>query len=98
MINPYAVIYLAAYMVPAAVGFFALILYTHLLSPPHYGIYVVGMSIAGIVSALFFTWIRLSVSRYQARSPDLNLRGEAAVGYGGAVLIIGCLTTLRLLL
>jgi len=92
MINPYAVIYLAAYMVPAAVGFLALILYTHLLSPAEYGIYVVGVSIAGIVSALFFTWVRLSVSRYQARSPDLDLRGEAVVAYGGAVTVIACLT------
>jgi len=92
MINPYAVIYLAAYMVPAAVGFLALILYTHLLSPAEYGIYVVGVSISGIVSALFFTWVRLSVSRYQARSPDLDLRGEAAVAYGGTVVVIACLT------
>jgi O-antigen/teichoic acid export membrane protein len=98
MINPYAVIYLAAYMVPAAGGFLALILYTHLLSPAQYGIYVVGMSIAGIVSALFFTWIRLSVSRYQARSPDLDLRGAAAAGYGGTVLIIACLTPLVMLI
>jgi O-antigen/teichoic acid export membrane protein len=91
MINPYAVIYLAAYMGPAAVGFLALILYTHLLSPAEYGIYVVGVSIAGIVSALFFTWVRLSISRYQARSPELDLRGEAAVAYGGTVVVIACL-------
>ncbi len=98
MINPYAVIYLAAYMVPAAIGFLALILYTHLLSPAEYGVYVVGVSIAGIVSALFFTWVRLSVSRYQARSPDLDLRGEAAVGYGGTVLVIACVTPLVILI
>ena len=98
MINPYAVIYLAAYMVPAAIGFLALILYTHLLSPAQYGIYVVGMSIAGIVSALFFTWVRLSVSRYQARSPDLDLRGAAAAGYGGTVLVIACVTPLVILI
>jgi O-antigen/teichoic acid export membrane protein len=97
MINPYAVIYLAAYMVPAAVGFLALILYTHLLSPAEYGIYVIGVSIAGIVSALFFTWVRLSVSRYQARSPDLDLRGEAAVAYGGTVTLIACLTPIAML-
>ena len=98
MINPYAVIYLAAYMVPAAVGFLALILYTHLLSPAEYGIYVVGVSIAGIVSALFFTWVRLSVSRYQARSPHLDLRGEAAVAYGGTVTVIACLTPIAMLI
>jgi O-antigen/teichoic acid export membrane protein len=98
MINPYAVIYLAAYMGPAAVGFLALIIYTHLLSPAEYGLYVVGVSIAGIVSALFFTWVRLSVSRYQARSPDLDLRGEAAVAYGGTVAVIAALTPVAMLI
>jgi O-antigen/teichoic acid export membrane protein len=98
MINPYAVIYLAAYMVPAAVGFLALIIYTHLLSPAEYGLYVVGVSIAGIVSALFFTWVRLSVSRYQARSPDLDLRGEAAVAYGGTVAVIAAVTPVAMVM
>jgi O-antigen/teichoic acid export membrane protein len=97
MISPYALIYLAAYMVPAIVGFVALILYTHLLSPAEYGIYVVGVSIAGIVSALFFTWVRLSISRYQARSPELDLRAEAGLAYAGTVLVIGCLTPVAML-
>jgi O-antigen/teichoic acid export membrane protein len=98
MISPHALIYLAAYMVPAIVGFLALIIYTHLLSPAEYGIYVVGVSLAGIVSALFFTWVRLSVSRYQARSPELDLRGEAAVAYGGTVVVIACLTPIAMLI
>src|SRR5208282_3586536 len=82
----------------AIIGFFALILYTHLLSPAEYGIYVIGMSMAGIIAAMFFAWVRLSVSRYQARSPELDLRAEAIVAYGATVVIIACLTPILLLI
>ena len=83
---------------PGTIGFGALILYTHLLSVAEYGIYVVGASIAGIISAIFFAWVRLSVARYQAKSPDLDLRAEAIVAYGGTVLVIACLTPVALLI
>jgi O-antigen/teichoic acid export membrane protein len=92
MISPYTLVYLVAHIVPAIIGFAALILYTHLLSPAEYGIYVVGASVAGVISAVFFVWVRLSVSRYQARSPELDLRAEAVVSYIGSVALVGCLT------
>ncbi len=92
--SPYAAIYLIANIVPAILGALALILYTHLLSPAQYGLYVIAASIAGIVSALFFNWVRLSVSRYQATSPELDLRPEAAVAYGGTVIAVACLAPL----
>jgi O-antigen/teichoic acid export membrane protein len=98
MINPYALIYLVAHAVPAIIGFCALIIYTHLLSAAEYGIYVVGASIAGIISAVFFAWVRLSVARYQASSPELDLRAEAIVAYGGTVLVIACLTPVAILI
>jgi O-antigen/teichoic acid export membrane protein len=98
MINPYALIYLVAHVIPAMIGFVALILYTHLLSAGEYGIYVIGASIAGIVSAVFFAWVRLSVARYQAKSPELDLRLEAIIAYGGTVLVIACLTPVALLI
>jgi O-antigen/teichoic acid export membrane protein len=96
MISSYTLAYLVAYVVPAFVGFVGLILYTHYLSPAEYGLYIVGASIAGIVSAVFFAWVRLAVSRYQARSPELDLRGAATVSYGGTVAVIACLLPLAL--
>jgi O-antigen/teichoic acid export membrane protein len=98
MINPYALIYLIANAVPAVIGFCALIIYTHMLSAAEYGIYVIGASIAGVISAVFFAWVRLSVARYQARSPELDLRAEAIVAYGGTVLVIACLTPVAILI
>ncbi len=42
--------YLSAYLVPAAIGFLAVALYTHLLSPAEYGEYIIGMSVAGFAA------------------------------------------------
>lgn len=97
MVSPYALIYLIATVTPAIIGFFALILYTHLLSPNEYGFYVIGASIAGIISAIFFAWVRLAVARFQAKSPDADLRSEAVVAYGGTVMVIACLTPVAVL-
>ena len=97
MLNPHALVYLVAHMVPALIGFLALILYTHLLSPAEYGIYVVGASVAGIISALCFYWIRLSVSRYQARSPELDLRADAIVAYAATAAVAACLAPAAIL-
>jgi len=88
MLNRYFSIYLAAHLVPAAIGFFAITAYTRLLSPAEYGVYVVGISIAGILGAVFFAWIRLSVSRYQATSAAIDFRGTAIVAFGLTVLAI----------
>ena len=89
MLNRHFSIYLAAYVLPAAVGFFAITAYTRLLSPAEYGVYVVGMSIAGILGAVFFAWIRLSVSRYQAMSPETDFRGTAMVAFALTIAVLG---------
>jgi O-antigen/teichoic acid export membrane protein len=81
MLNRHFSIYLAAYLLPAVVGFFGITAYTRLLSPAEYGVYVVGLSVAGILGAVFFAWIRLSVSRYQAMSTEVDFRGTAMVGF-----------------
>src|ERR1700733_8289531 len=85
-------------MVPAFIGFLAMILYTHLLSPAEYGIYVIGASIAGIISGIFFTGVRLSASRYQGPTPKLDLRAEAAICYAMTVGLISLVTPIVILI
>ncbi|MHC2621906.1 O-antigen/teichoic acid export membrane protein [Bradyrhizobium huanghuaihaiense] len=92
MLNHHFSIYLVAYILPAAVGFFAVTAYTRLLSPAEYGVYVVGISLAGILGAIFFAWIKLSVSRYQAMSAEVDFRGTAMVAFGLTVAVL-CATT-----
>src|SRR3569623_792097 len=94
MLNRHFSIYLVAYILPAAVGFFAVTAYTRLLTPAEYGVYVVGMSIAGILGAVFFAWIRLSVSRYQAMSPEVDFRGTAMVAFALTIAALGAASPL----
>lgn len=92
MLNRHFSIYLVAYILPAAVGFFAVTAYTRLLSPAEYGVYVVGIGLAGILGAIFFAWIKLSVSRYQAMSAEVDFRGTAMVAFALTVAVL-CATT-----
>jgi O-antigen/teichoic acid export membrane protein len=92
MLNRHFSIYLVAHILPAAVGFFAVTAYTRLLTPAEYGVYVVGMSLAGILGAIFFVWIKLSVSRYQAMSAEVDFRGTAMVAFALTVAVL-CATT-----
>lgn len=94
MLNRHFSIYLVAYILPAAVGFFAVTAYTRLLTPAEYGVYVVGISIAGILGAIFFAWIKLSVSRYQAMSAEVDFRGTAMVAFVLTVLALCAATPL----
>jgi O-antigen/teichoic acid export membrane protein len=98
MLNRHVSIYLVAHVVPAAVGFLALTIYTRLLSPSQYGVYVVGMSVAGILAGTCFTWIRLSVVRYQATAADVDLRGTALIAYGATVAAVACIIPLGFVL
>ena len=85
MLNRHFSIYLVAYILPAAVGFFAVTAYTRLLTPAEYGVYVVGISLAGILGAIFFAWMIFlyawPLARKQARSRPMRgvdlLRQEA---------------------
>lgn len=85
--------YMIAYGVPAVLGFCAIVLFTRLLSPDEYGVYVVGMSVAGIVNAVLFAWVRLSVLRYQSEGEDTDIRMSALAGY----MLSACLSPLVLL-
>lgn len=92
MLNRHFSIYLVAYILPAAVGFFAVTAYTRLLTPSEYGVYVVGISLAGILGAIFFAWIKLSVSRYQAMSAEVDFRGTAMLAFALTAAVL-CATT-----
>ena len=58
--------YMIASVVSAAMGLLSAVVFTRLLSPDEYGVYVIGLSTAGIVSALLFTWVRVSALRSQS--------------------------------
>ncbi len=84
--------YFIASLFSAAIGLASAVAFTRLLSPAEYGIYVIGVSTAGVLSAVLFTWVRLSVLRYQSEGGTTDIRATALVAY----LISVCASPLAL--
>ncbi|AVO44836.1 lipopolysaccharide biosynthesis protein [Phreatobacter cathodiphilus] len=82
--------YMVAHGTSSALGFLSVILFTRMLTPAEYGVYVVALSVAGIVSALLFTWVRLSVLRFESEgeATDIRLTALAAYAVSAATLPI----------
>lgn len=78
--------YSIASVVSAAIGLLSAICFTRLISPDAYGIYVVGLSTAGVVSAVLFTWIRVSALRFQSEGGSVDVRKTVLAGYLISVL------------
>lgn len=83
----HALSYLVAHGLPAMLGFAGIIIFTRILSPEEYGLYVVGMSLAGIINAILFAWLRLSILRYQSEGDEADIRLASLVGYGVSVAL-----------
>lgn len=79
--------YMAANIVSAIFGFASVILFTRILSPHEYGVYIVGFSVATMVSTVLFGWIKMSVARMAAENSALDLRLTAASA-GLALLLL----------
>ena len=75
-----------ASVIAAVFGFLGTATFTRLLSPGDYGVYVIGVGMAGFVSSILFTWIRFSVMRLQSEGGQRDLRATALAGYGISVV------------
>jgi O-antigen/teichoic acid export membrane protein len=53
-----------ARIVPGAINFLAIAVYTRLLSPEDYGVYAVVIALVGLGNVVLFQWIRLSLLRF----------------------------------
>jgi len=78
--------YLIAHGSSALLGLLSVVLFTRLLSPAEYGIYIVGMGVAGIVAALLFTWVRLSILRFESEGGAADVRLTAMFAYRVSLL------------
>jgi O-antigen/teichoic acid export membrane protein len=98
MLNRHLSVYFGANVMSALVGFLSITVFTRLLSPQEYGVYVVGMSISWIAGAILFTWIRLSVSRYQPASTETDYRGIAIAAYALTAAVLACIVPVAMML
>src|ERR1700730_18358139 len=78
--------YSVASVVSAVIGLLSAIFFTRLLAPQEYGIYVVGLSTAGVVSAVLFTWVRVSALRFQSEGGSVDVRKTVLLAYLISVL------------
>jgi O-antigen/teichoic acid export membrane protein len=74
-------IYLIANFVTVVVGLLSVVIFTRLLTPAEYGVFVIGLGTAGVFNAVLFTWLRLSLVRFQAESEHKDLRRTVMAGY-----------------
>ena len=73
--------YLFATAASAFFGLLSTVVFTRLLAPAQYGLYVVGVGAAGIVSAVLFTWVRYAAMRFQSEGGEVDVRATVLVAY-----------------
>jgi len=78
--------YSLASVASAVIGLLSAICFTRLLSPEQYGVYIIGLSTAGIVSAVLFTWVRVSALRFQSEGGSVDVRKTVLLAYLISVL------------
>lgn len=72
--------YMLANLLAAGVGFASVMLLTRLVEPAQYGVYVVAVSLATIISSVGFTWLRHAIMRFQSE-PAADVRLAALAGF-----------------
>lgn len=77
-----------ANIVSAMFGFASVVIFTRVLAPQEYGIYIVGFSIAAMISALVFGWIKASVVPFTADDSGTDIRVTAGLAFIALTLLI----------
>jgi len=72
--------YMFAHAISAVLGLCSVVVFTRLLSPAEYGFYIICMSFSGVVSALLFGWIKISVLRFESEGEGTDIRLTALFG------------------
>jgi O-antigen/teichoic acid export membrane protein len=73
--------YLFASAASAFFGLLSTVVFTRLLAPAEYGVYVVGVGAAGIISAVLFTWVRYAAMRFQSEGGQVDVRATVLIAY-----------------
>jgi len=72
--------YFVANAASAAFGLANVVIFTRLIAPADYGVYVVGTAFSGIVVAVLFTWLRQGLLREEAKADGTDVRGTVMLG------------------
>ena len=81
-----ASINLTANILSALLGLLSVFIFTRLFSPHDYGVYLLGMAFASVVSVFLAGWFRNLIMSRHARDDGTDVRGLVVSGY-----LVGCL-------
>lgn len=81
-----ASINLSANILSALLGLLSVFIFTRLFSPHDYGIYLLGLAFAAVVSVFLAGWFRNFIMSAHARDDGTDVRGLVVSGY-----LVGCL-------
>ncbi|MBN9333993.1 polysaccharide biosynthesis C-terminal domain-containing protein [Devosia sp.] len=80
--------YMLANIASAMLGFASVVIFTRLLGPYEYGIYIVGFSIAAMISALLFGWIKASIVPFTAHDDGADLRVTTGIAFAALLPLV----------
>ncbi|WP_440969862.1 lipopolysaccharide biosynthesis protein [Peribacillus frigoritolerans] len=66
--------YLLAKGLPGIISFFSILIFTRIVHPNEYGEYALILATVGLMSSLFFQWIRVSLLRFMPKYRNKNER------------------------
>src|SRR5258707_15768559 len=84
----HAAIYLVARGLPGIIAFLAIPLFSRLLEPADYGRYALVLATVGLLNALLFQWLRLSLVRYLPAFKEDPARLKSTLVTATVILII----------
>ena len=82
-----ATINLFANVLAALLGLLSVFIFTRLFSPHDYGVYILGVGFASVISVFLAGWFRSLIMRGHARNDGTDIRGLVLPGY-----LVACLT------
>jgi O-antigen/teichoic acid export membrane protein len=82
-----ASINLTANILSALLGLLSVFIFTRLFSPHDYGVYLLGVGFASVISVFLVGWFRNLILSGHARNDGIDVRGLVISGY-----LICCLT------
>jgi len=96
----HALIYLVARGLPGIMAFAAIPLFSRLLTPHDYGRYAMVIAAVGLLNALLFQWLRLSLVRYMPayRNDPAKLKSTLLTTALSIILVTGAIALLAMLL
>src|SRR5258706_1925413 len=84
----HAAIYLVARGLPGIIAFLAIPLFSRLLEPADYGRYALVLASVGLLNALLFQWLRLSLVRYLPAFKDDPTRLKSTLVSATLLLVV----------